>query len=217
MPVFIHTSETSKYILCTLSKTQQLQQPLKVIINAGENVHFSLNCEKGKVHLTGYFLADMMGACDHEHGEEHAHGSSYDNIFESQSESDDDDDDDDDDDEEEDDDDDDDEEEDESDEEEAPNGKRKALEAAKSDKNGTKKLKEDIPKLVPNKVIIFATFFQLFPTYLIGQNKLIVIVMKFLLKYFFRKPKNYKFVECRKIESIHLSCPILHRFLYFLK
>jgi hypothetical protein len=67
VPIFIHTSETNKYILCTLTKSQQLQQPLKLIINAGENVHFSLGCEKGKVYLTGYFLGDLGGGCGHDH------------------------------------------------------------------------------------------------------------------------------------------------------
>ena len=75
VPIFIHTSETNKYILCTLTKSQQLQQPLKLIINAGENVHFSLGCEKGKVYLTGYFLGDLGGGCghDHEHDAEDSH------------------------------------------------------------------------------------------------------------------------------------------------
>ena len=123
------------------------------MVNAGENVHFSVNSEKGKVHLTGYFLADMMGACghDHEHGEdeEHAHGD-LEGLFEDESDSDDDDDEDDEDD------DDDDEGESDEEEEEVQNGKRKAIDSAKSDqsadKNGAKKLKEEIPKLVPNKV-----------------------------------------------------------------
>jgi hypothetical protein len=72
VPVLIQSSETSKYIMCTLSKKHQLQQPLQLMINAGETVTFTLNCLKGKVNLTGYYLNEMpmQDECghDHEHG-----------------------------------------------------------------------------------------------------------------------------------------------------
>ena len=162
MPIFVHTSESTKYILCTLSKSMQLQQPLKVVINAGESVQFSLNCEKGRVYLTGYFLGDMGGGgCGHDHGEEDSHEhpneimskKDLEAFLRSRGEEEDDDDDsDEDDDEDDDDDDEDDDDEDDDDEEEEENtngNKRKSNENGKAD---AKKLKEEIPKLVPVKV-----------------------------------------------------------------
>lgn len=68
MPVIVETSESKNFIVCTLSKANKLlQQTLQLTINAGEHVSFHLNCEKGSVHLTGYYL--VPEECEHEHDE----------------------------------------------------------------------------------------------------------------------------------------------------
>jgi hypothetical protein len=65
VPVMIQTSETNKFIMCTLSKEKAVfQQQLELELNAGECVNFSLGAESGSVHLTGLYI------------NEHVHGDS---------------------------------------------------------------------------------------------------------------------------------------------
>ena len=67
MPVVVKLSESYKFIVCTLSKKNNLlQQPLQLVLNPGDNVTFELNCKQGSVNLSGYYMnEDAFG--DHEH------------------------------------------------------------------------------------------------------------------------------------------------------
>lgn len=68
VPVMAEKSDNSKFLVCTLSKTKQLQQPLQLTFNAGESVSFYLNSKKGSVHLTGYYMIeDHFDQGDHDH------------------------------------------------------------------------------------------------------------------------------------------------------
>ncbi|CAF0961621.1 unnamed protein product [Brachionus calyciflorus] len=164
VPVVVKTSETSSYVICTLSKDRVMQQQLQLMINAGENVKFTLNAEHGCVNLTGYYLqddnmmpleeedderSDRIAKANQELAEYMYGGGEDDSDMGSEEDEDDDEDDDDEDDDEEEDDDEDEEEEDE-DEEVEQNGKRKMNGADK--KNGkNQKTEEKPPKLVPEK------------------------------------------------------------------
>jgi hypothetical protein len=69
--VFVKSSDSSSesYLLCTLNKPHQMQQKIEMGFNAGENVAFYLDNEKGAVHLTGIYENEPP-ACDHE-GHDH--------------------------------------------------------------------------------------------------------------------------------------------------
>lgn len=111
----IEKSDSKKFILCTLSKTVQLQQPLNVILNAGESVTFYTNAKNGVINLTGYYMLenefdnynDDMGG--HNCATDHDLPVPFGNEFDEDDDDDDDDDDDEDDEDDDDDDDDDDE------------------------------------------------------------------------------------------------------------
>lgn len=55
--VMVQSNESNKYLICTLSQTKVLQQPITLELNMGETVTFSVDSDKGSVHLTGLYIA----------------------------------------------------------------------------------------------------------------------------------------------------------------
>ena len=62
--VMVASSEANKFLICTLSQSKVLQQQVTLELNMGESVTFSLDCEKGQVHMTGLYISQHAEPLD---------------------------------------------------------------------------------------------------------------------------------------------------------
>jgi len=68
--VFVGSSESNKFLMCTLNNTTVLQQQIALELNAQESVTFSLAGDKGSVHLTGLYINEQRAGLNLGEGDE---------------------------------------------------------------------------------------------------------------------------------------------------